>query len=161
MIRNYLTIALRYMIHQKAYSFINLFGLAFGIAACIIILLYVQNELSYDKHLKDHERIFRISRSWNNADGEVSLHLGHLAPPFAPLLKMDYEGMIEQSVRLMNQNPLIKVGSKLFEEDGFFFADPEFLEVFSWSMIRGTPETALADPYSIILTQSMAEKYFG
>ena len=161
MIKNYLLIAIRNLSRQKAYSLINLSGLATGIAACIMILLYVQNELSYDKYLKDHERIFRISRYWLNADGKVNLHLGHLAPPFSPLLKMDYEGTIEQSVRLINHDPLIRSGEKIFEEDDFFFADPEFLEVFSWNMIQGDPETALKEPYSIVLTERIATKYFG
>lgn len=161
MIRNYLTIALRNMSRQKAYSFINLSGLAIGIAACILILLYVQHELSYDKYLKDHERIFRISRSWLNADGKVNLHLGHLAPPFSPLIKMDHEGAVEESVRLMNHDPMIKANGKEFEEEGFFFVDSEFLNVFSWNMIHGDPVTSLMDPYSIVLTEAMAKKYFG
>jgi len=161
MLRNYLVIALRSMIRHKAYSLINLFGLAFGMAACIIILLFVQHEMSYDKYLKDHDRIFRISRSWTTADGVETLHLGHLAPPFSPLLKLDYEGTIEQSVRLLNNNTLIGVGTKEFEEEGFFFADPEFLDVFSWSLLHGDRTSALKDPYSIILTKSLAEKYFG
>lgn len=161
MIKNYITIAIRNMTRQKAYTFINLSGLAVGIAACILILLYVQNELSYDKYLKSHERIFRVSRSWLNADGKVNLHLGHLAPPFSPLFNMDYEGTIEQSVRLINSNPLITAKEKQFEEEGFFFADPEFLEVFSWKMIKGDPLSALNEPNSIILTETSAKKYFG
>lgn len=136
MFRNYLIIAFRNMSRQKTYTIINLSGLAVGIAACILILLYVQDELSYDKYLKNHERIFRVSRSWQNTDGEVNLHLGHLAPPFSPLLKLDFEGTIEQSVRLLNFNPLITTEDKQFEEEDFFFADPELLEVFSWKMIK-------------------------
>lgn len=161
MFRNYLTIAIRNLSRQKAYSFINLSGLAVGIAACILILLYVQNELSYDKYHKDHEQIYRVSRSWLNADGEVSLHLGHLAPPFSPLLKLDYEGTIEQSVRLTSFSPLITTDEKQFEEEGFFFADPELFEIFSWKLIRGDHETALLEPNSLILTETIARKYFG
>lgn len=163
MIRNYLTIALRHMNRQRAYAFINLSGLAIGIAACILILLYVQNELSYDKYLRDHERIFRVTRAWHNVDGEVNLHLGHVAPPFAPLIKLDYEGQVEQSVRLLNFDPLMSIpdSDKKFEEDNFFFADPEFLEVFSWKLIKGDPENLLKEPYSIVLTESAAKKYFG
>lgn len=161
MIKNYFTIAIRNMTRQKAYTFINLSGLAVGIAACVLILLYVQNELSYDKYLESNDRIYRVSRSWLNADGKVNLHLGHLAPPFSPLFNMDYEGTIEQSVRLYNNDPILKVEEKQFEEDDFFFADPEFLEVFSWRMIKGDPKSALTDPYSIVLTESIARKYFG
>ncbi len=161
MLRNYLTIALRNMSRQKVYSFINLTGLAVGITACILIMLYVQYELSYDKYLKDHDRIFRVSRYWLNADGKVNLHLGHLAPPFSPLFNLDYEGTIEQSVRLLDFNPIIKTEDKQFEENDCFFADPEFLKVFSWNMIQGDPATCLNEPYSIVLTKSTAFKYFG
>lgn len=163
MIRNYLTIALRHISRQKVYSFINIFGLAFGIAACILIMLYVQNELSYDKYLSDHHRIYRVSRAWHNLDGEVNLHLGHVAPPFGPLLKMDYEGQIEQVVRLLNHQPLMSVpeSDHIFEEEHFFFADPEFLEVFSWKLIKGDPQKLLTEPYSVVLTESAAKKYFG
>jgi len=163
MIRNYLTIALRHMSRQKVYTFINVFGLAFGFAACILILLYVQNELSYDKHLTDHERIYRVTRAWHNADGEVNLHLGHVAPPFGPLLKMDYEGQVEQAVRFLNHEPLISIpeSEKKFEEGDFFFADPEFLEVFSWRLLKGDPDVLLAEPYSVVLTERAAKKYFA
>ena len=163
MLKNYLLIALRHMRRQKAYTFINVFGLAFGFAACILILLYVQNELSYDKYLTDHERIFRVSRAWHNVDGEVNLHLGHVAPPFGPLLQMDYEGQLEHTVRFLNHSPLISIpdSDKKFEENHFFFADPEFLEVFSWKLLQGEPEKLLIEPYSVVLTQSAAKKYFG
>ena len=163
MFKNYLTIALRHMSRQKAYTFINVFGLASGFAACILILLYVQNELSYDKHLADHERIYRVTRAWHNADGEVNLHLGHVAPPFGPLLKLDYEGQIEQAVRFLNHDPLLSIPDtdKKFEESDFFFADPEFLEVFSWRLIKGDPENLLVEPYSVVLTESAVVKYFG
>ena len=161
MFRNYLIIAWRNLNRQKAYSIINLSGLAVGITACLLIMLYVQNELSYDRYLEDHERIYRLSRSWNNADGEINLHLGHLAPPFSPYINLDYEGTVERSVRLLSYNPLVKTADKEFEEDDFFFADPEFLEVFSWKMLKGNPETALVEPYSVILTEEMVSKYFG
>jgi putative ABC transport system permease protein len=163
MFRNYLTIAIRHISRQKAYSFINIFGLAFGIGACILIMLYIQNELSYDKHLADHDRIYRVSRAWHNVDGEVNLHLGHVAPPFGPLLKMDYEGQMEQVVRMLNYQPLMSVpeSDKIFEEDNFFFADPEFSEVFSWRLIQGDRDKLLVDPYSVVLTESAAKKYFG
>ena len=76
MYRNYFKIAFRNMLKSKAYSFINVSGLAVGMAATILILLFVQHELSYDKYLESADRIFRISRAWYNEDGEVNLHLG-------------------------------------------------------------------------------------
>ena len=88
MFKNFIITAIRNMNRQRGYTLINVSGLAVGIAACIIILLYVQNELSYDKYLKDHERIYRVSRLWRNADGRINLHLGHLAPPFSVTLSL-------------------------------------------------------------------------
>ena len=97
MLRNYLKVALRNILKYKGYSFINIFGLSIGMAACILILLYVQDELSYDKYHENHENIYRVSRKWFDQDGSVSLHLGHVAPPFAPLIENDFEGILERS----------------------------------------------------------------
>ena len=161
MILNYLLVAFRNMNRQKAYTFINLFGLAVGITTCILILLYVNNELSYDKYLNDHERIYRVSRAWYNVEGEESLHLGHVAPPFCPLLKVDYPQEIEEAVRFRSYSLLVASEEKQFEESDFFFADVDFLKVFSWQVIKGNPNTMLNQPNSILLSQSIAKKYFG
>src|SRR5688572_31989493 len=87
MIRNYLKIAFRNLLKYKFISFINLFGLTVGIACCLLILTYIINELSYDRFHPEADRTYRVTRSFRNAEtGEVSLNLGTLAPPFAPLL---------------------------------------------------------------------------
>ncbi len=162
MIRNYLKIAVRNMLSQKLYSFINIFGLAVGMAATILISLYVQHELSYDKYHDKADRIYRVSREWLNQDGESSLHLGHIAPPFAPLMENDFEGVIEQAVRLVSgYGPIMKIDDKQFEEDNFFFADADIFKVFSWKMLKGNRETALAEPNTIVLSKSAARRYFG
>lgn len=127
----------------------------------ILILLYVQHELSYDKYHENSDRIVRASRAWFNQDGEVSLHLGHAAPPFGPLLEQDFEGTIEKMVRFMETSPLLRYEENAFVEDRFFFSDPEVFEMFSWEMIEGDPSTALTYPDGIVLTESMAQKYFG
>uniref|UniRef100_UPI00404A293D ABC transporter permease n=1 Tax=Fulvivirga sp. TaxID=1931237 RepID=UPI00404A293D len=164
MIRNYLKIAVRNILGQKLYSFINIFGLAVGMAATILISLYVQNELSYDKYHDKADRIYRVSREWLNQDGESSLHLGHIAPPFAPLIENDFEGVVEQAVRLMSgYGPLMSTadGEKQFEEDNFFFADADVFKVFSWEFIKGKPETALVEPNTLVLSETAAKRYFG
>ena len=81
MLKNYIKIAFRNMQRQKAYSIINVSGLGIGMAACILILLFVQNELSYDSYHDKSNQIYRVTREWKNSDGETSLHLGHVAPP--------------------------------------------------------------------------------
>lgn len=162
MIRNYLKIGLRNILSQKLYSFINIFGLAVGMAATFLISLYVQNELSYDQYHDKADRIYRVSREWLNQDGESSLHLGHIAPPFAPLLENDFEGVIDQAVRLMSgYGPVMSIGEKSFEEDNFFFADADVFKVFSWKFIQGNSETALTEPNAIVLSESAAKRYFG
>ena len=147
---------------QKVHTLINVLGLAIGMAACIIILLFVKKELSYDRFHEKSDRIYRVSREWFNEDGETSLHLGHCAPPFAPLLKNDFEGLIEESIRLLRgYNSLLIYEDKQIEEPNFFFAEANFFDVFSFNLITGDPSTALAEPNSLVLTETAAKKYFG
>lgn len=161
MFKNYIKIALRNLRKNPGYSFINIFGLALGMGITILILLYVQHELSYDEYHENSDRIVRASRAWFNQDGEISLHLGHAAPPFGPLLEQDFEGTVEKMVRFFEINPLLRYEENAFVEDRFFFADPEVFEMFSWEMMEGDPATALTYPDGIVLTESMAQKYFG
>lgn len=100
MLRNGLSIAVRNIKRQKVYSAINIAGLAVGMACCLLILLWVRDELSYDRFHVNADRIVRVTRLWMNADGVVSLHLGHVAPPIAPLLQNDFPE-IERAVRLL------------------------------------------------------------
>jgi putative ABC transport system permease protein len=162
MLRNYLILALRHIKRQKVYTAINVIGLTTGITACILILLYVKNELSYDRYHADYQQIYRVSRAWYNLDGKENLHLGHVAPPFGPMLKMDYPGEIEHAVRLLGHDPIIynPANDKKFEEENFFFADPDFLDVFSWKVLKGNAASLLAEPNSIVLTETAAKRYF-
>ncbi len=141
--------------------FINVFGLAVGMAVSILIFLFVQHEVSYDKYHANADRIYRVSRSWNNPDGELSLHLGHLAPPFGPLIKADFEDQVEEVVRFFNAGLLIKSGENTFVEDEFFFADPEVFDVFSWNMLEGDPKASLNQSDGLLISEDMANKYFG
>ncbi|MFQ5771096.1 MAG: ABC transporter permease, partial [bacterium] len=161
MFRNYLKIACRNLLKYKAYSFINILGLAIGMACGILILFFVQDELSYDRYHEKADRIFRVSREWFNSDGSSSLHLGHVAPPIAPLLKTDFSEII-QAVRITSGgNPLLNYQDKFFQESQFYFADPEIFEVFTLPFSKGDPKTALTSPNNVVLTESMAQKYFG
>lgn len=161
MYRNYIKIAFRNMLKSKAYSLINVSGLAIGMAATILILLFVQDELSYDKYFENSDRIFRISRAWYNDDGEVSLHLGEVAPPFGPLIKSDYEGLVEETVRVMNMTFLVQGNGKAMEEQDMYFADASVFDMFSWKALHGDITKALQSPGDIVLTESSALKYFN
>lgn len=161
MLKNYLKIALRNLLRHKGYSLINILGLAVGMASCILILLYVHDELSYDKYHKDADQIYRVTREWFNSDGASSLHLGHVAPPIGPLLKIDFPE-IQQMVRITDgNNPLIRHQDKVFQEERFYFADPNIFEIFTLPLLKGDPQKALTDPNSVVLTPTMARKYFG
>jgi putative ABC transport system permease protein len=161
MLKNYIKIAFRNIRRNPGYSAINIFGLAVGLAVSILILLYIQYELSFDNYHDDSDRIVRVTRAWFNQDGDTSLHLGHAAPPFGPMLEEEFPDIIEEMVRFLQISPLLKHDERSFVEDRFFFADPEVFSLFSWPMVHGVPETALENPDAIVLTRSMALKYFG
>ncbi len=161
MFKNYFKIVFRNARKNPLYVLINIFGLAVGMAVSILIFLFVQHELSYDQYHEKADRIHRVSRSWSNQDGEVSLHLGHAAPPFGPLIQSDFGDDVEQAVRIFNFNPLVKYGENAFEEERFFFADPEVFEVFSFHLLQGDPKTILKDADAIVVSESTAKKYFG
>jgi len=161
MFKNYLKIALRHFSKHKGYSFINIMGLAIGIACCILIMMYVLDELSYDRYHENADRIYRITRVWYNQDGTKSLHLGHVAAPVAPLLANDFPEIIH-AVRFRNVGRfLVGYDDRYFEEDRLFFAEEDAFQVFSYEMIKGDPSTALQDPSAVVITEEMAHKYFG
>ncbi|NHE57753.1 ABC transporter permease [Cyclobacterium plantarum] len=161
MIKSYFKIFLRNLNKNPSYTLINIFGLAVGMASSILIFMFVQHELSYDQYHEKSDRIFRVSRAWYNQDGAVSLHLGHAAPPFGPLLKSDFEDQVEEVVRLMNTSVIIREEDNVFKEDRLFFADPSVFDVFSWEMLEGNPQNALSFPDGLVISASMAKKYFG
>ncbi len=161
MFKNYLKIAFRNFRKHKGYSLINITSLVAGLVCCILIMLFVIDELSYDRFHENHESIYRVTRKWFNADGVVSLHLGHVAPPIAPLLENDFPEILH-AVRMIGIGaPLIGRGSEFFEEPRFFFAEEDIFKVFTFDMTAGDPETALRDPFSLVITEEAAEKYFG
>ena len=161
MLKSYLKTTLRSIKKHLGYSLINIMGLAIGMACCILILLFVFDELSYDKFHENHDRIYRVTRQWFNEDGVISLHLGQVAPPIGPLLENDFPEIVH-AVRIIGAGGLL-VGrnANFFEEPRFFFAEEDFFNIFTYEMIAGDPATALRDPMTVVITQEMAEKYFG
>jgi len=161
MIRNYLKIAWRNLTKYKFISFINLFGLTVGLTCCLLILVYILNEVSYDKFQPQAERTYRISRSFHNEQGIESLHLSAIAPAFGePLLTAFPE--IEKMTRLYsNGNTSFVYGDKKFFERKVFFADQNFSDVFKVNMVKGNSKKALEHPFTVIITEEIAKKYFG
>ena len=159
MFRNYLKIAYRNIYKNKGYSFINIFGLGVGIASFLLIGMYIVHELSYDSFHEDSDRIYRIVRE---APDEVYLGsswFGVNPMPLSMALADGFEG-VEYSTAFNESEALFKVGQNTFYEFGIS-TDLEFFEVFSISWIMGDPASAFRNPESIIINQSLAEKYFG
>ena len=162
MIKSYLLIAIRNMQRYKFISFINLFGLTVGITCCLLISLYIGNELSYDKYNKNADNIYRVERTFRNAEtGALSLELGAVAPPIGPLLQNDFKDIKAITSVLPTGTTAVRYKDKIFNEPNVFFIDDNFFKVFDVTVTRGNPTTALREPNSVMLTEEMAKKYFG
>jgi len=161
MLRNYFKIAYRNLVKYKFISFINLFGLTVGLTCCLLILSYILNELSYDRYNKNADNIYRITRSFNNQEGVVSLTLSTVSPPFGYYLPTDFPEIRKMTRLLDNGITPLRYKDKLFNEKDVFFADENLFDVFTLKVLKGNPQTALRDPFSIMLTEETAKKYFG
>ena len=159
MFKNYIKAAFRNFKKRKGYSFINVAGLAVGMASTILIFLWIHDELSYDRFHKNVSRIYRL------VDGPpigMKQDISALsAPPVAPTMTNDYPEIVNFTRFDQSQRNLVKYGDKGFSEYDYAYADPQFFEIFSFNFIKGDPKTALASPYSVVLTQETAKKYFG
>ena len=161
MYRNYLISAFRNFKKQKMYSLINTFGLVIGITVCSFIFLWVRDELSYDRFHKNKDRIYRVTRQYLSEDGQVRWHFGMLAYMFADLLKNDFPE-VQEAVRLnIRDKILIGAGNNYFEETGFVFTDKEIFDVFTFEMLIGDISFALEEPFTVVITEEIASKYFG
>jgi putative ABC transport system permease protein len=160
---NYLKIGLRKIKRQKVYSFINVVGLAVGLACCAVIILYVTNELTYDSFHPDVDRIYRIGTHRISLVGE---HTFVSTPgPLAPELKASYP-QVEEAIRIVPpyenaDNVLVVREQKHFFENRVFFVDNAIFQVFHIPFLQGYPQTALAEPNTVVITEGMAQKYFG
>ncbi|HWV65161.1 ABC transporter permease [Chitinophaga sp.] len=159
MFRNHLLIAWRNLVRFKYYSLINIAGLSIGMAACWLLLLYVQRETSFDNFYPQANRIYRAVNhaTWSGGN----LHLASTSAPFAAVLKKDYPE-IEQITRVETDGgAALKYGQKKLEVGDMFFVDSTFFGVFNFPMAAGDAATALAQPNSLVLTRSLAQKLIG
>ena len=160
MIRNYLVVAIRHLIRHKWYTLINVAGLSIGMACTILILLWIQDELSYDRYHEKAHRIFRVIDYEQYSNGD-ELTFSTNPPALAVVLEERYPE-IEQAVRLRKmRDVIVSSENRRFSESEVLLADPEYLQVFTHPMIIGEASTALQQPNNIVLTASTAEKYFG
>jgi putative ABC transport system permease protein len=159
MLKNYIIIALRNLVRQKAYTVINVSGLAIGFAAFILIVLHVVNEFSFDRFHINARNIYRVCIN-GRISGDV-FNVAVCAPPMGEAMVRDMPEVLK-SVRIhsVSQTVLFSTENDKFYEKGMIFADSTFFDVFSFGMIQGNPETALDEPFSLVLTEEIAKKHF-
>lgn len=164
MFKNYIKIAVRNLLKNKVYSLINILGLAIGLATSLLIVFYVVDEWSYDKFNRDSDRLFRIVQTMSSEERTEE----QATTPFllGPVAEAEFPDYIESTVRFYNlmENSHTfrnKERNISFKEENFYFVDPAFFEVFTSDLIVGNPEEALKNPASLVITQKLAEKYFG
>jgi len=159
MIKNYIKTALRNISRQKGYVFINILGLAIGIASSMLIAIYIFSELSYDQHQEKKERIYRVYLDGKINNQEI---LGAWTPaPLAFTVKDNFPE-VTQAVRLNAWGEtVVRHGDRTFVEDAFVAADSTFFDVFTAPMIKGNPNTALTKPHTVVISETTASKIFG
>jgi putative ABC transport system permease protein len=160
MIRNYIITAFRSLVRQKGFSLINILGLTLGLSISFLILLYVFDELSFDKFHKNPERIYRLVVK--GTLGEVSLQTAVTPKALAGKILQDVPDVEFSTVfEIESSSSLLRIHeNKLYERD-FLYADSSFLKIFNFPLLYGDPVSALSQPYSIIISESLAKKYFG
>lgn len=164
MFKNFIKVALRNLKKRKGYAFINIVGLAIGIACCILISLYVSNELSYDQFISDADRIFRLKQTSISSTRQEA---GATTPFKAgPSIQSEYPQLIEHYVRFFDlqeasQTLLDRETKNSFRVSDFYFTDSTFFDVFEDRLIRGNPNEVLDKPLSMVVTKELASKFFG
>lgn len=159
MLKNYLKTAWRNLMKHKTFSIINIAGLSIGITICFIIMLFVQDELSYDRFNKNADRMVRVAFKADINGGKI--FETNVMPPVAAAMKNDYPE-VEDATRLnVAGAPKITYKDKTFKDDELVFVDPNFFSLFTLPLIEGNAKTALQQPNTIIITKAIAKKYFG
>jgi putative ABC transport system permease protein len=158
MFRNYLKTAFRNLGKNKLYSGINIIGLTVGLAACLLIGVFINHELSYDKFNINADKIVRVTMEYKNA--ETVNKVATTGTKVGPQFKRTFPA-VEEYARTFISHGIIKYGEKIFDEQRILFADQPFFKIFSFDLLEGNAATALDAPDRIVLTRSMAKKYFG
>lgn len=158
MLFNYLKVAFRNLLRQKGYSVINILGLAIGLGVCLLILLFVKDELSFDKHHANADRIYRVVTDWNPGSKNSQFPMNSYR--LAPALKTDFPEL-ERVVRLSPTGGIVTYEDKEYQEEEMFFADEDIFELFDFELLNGQTDKVLVEPNTIVLSETIAEKYFG
>ncbi|WP_339785709.1 ABC transporter permease [uncultured Imperialibacter sp.] len=159
MLRSYIVVAIRNLRRQGFYSFINIFGLTAGVLSSLFLLLYIKDELSFDAFHKNADQIYRVGMHASIQDTKVDIC--QAMSPIGPTMKADFPE-VENFVRINYPGrELVTKDDQQFYEEKFYFADSSFFNIFSFQLLKGDPKKALVEPNSIVLTESVAKKYFG
>ncbi|MCK5105658.1 MAG: ABC transporter permease, partial [Cyclobacteriaceae bacterium] len=159
MLKNYIITGIRNILKHKFYSLINILGLTIGITAALFIVLYIIDELSYEDFHKDADRIYRIGLVAQLSGQNIQVFSS--PPPMAKAMEEEIPE-VESACRLWNwEKVIIRYNENSYTEDKFYLVDTNFFEIFTFELVRGDPATVFLDPESIVLTETMAKKYFG
>ena len=159
MLKNLIKTAIRNIFKDFGYSSLNILGLTLGIASALFLIIYISNELSYDRYHEKADRIYRVSSHISETDDDFTWIVAQI--PFGPQVVEDYPE-VEHSVRFIDGGrELFKYEDKEFYEESFFFVDSNVFDVFTYEFIKGNPEGSLLEPNTIVLTETVAAKYFG
>jgi putative ABC transport system permease protein len=163
MLKNYIKVALRNIKKHRVYSIINIIGLAIGMAVCILILLFIQDELSYDTFHQNANRIYRIAQVEEQNNEQVPIVC--IGGGVTIKCKNDFPEAIEKATRLWfvtsRRETWTIIGDKRYKEKKIFAADTDFFDVFSFKFLKGNRNTAVKNPNSVVITEEIAKKYFG
>jgi len=162
MLKNYFTIALRNILKYKFFSIINIAGLVIGMACCLMLFIYVQDELSYDRFHQGYENIYRVGLHGRISTQDITTSSSNI--PVGPAMKAEIPG-VEDFLRLKlstyGGGLAMRHEDKLFTEEKIFYADSNFFEFFSFKLLKGEPHTVLSEPNSMVVTEELAIKFFG
>lgn len=158
MLKNHLKIAWRGILKQKGYSLINVFGLACGMACCIFLLLWVQDELGYDRFHENAVRIFRVEAA---AGGDGGRRMAEMPCALAPAISASIPEVKDVTRVFDHETMRLQYGDRSCYERNVSLVDPSFLRIFSFPLLRGDARTVLEKPYSMVLSKKVADKYFG
>jgi putative ABC transport system permease protein len=159
MLKNLIKTAFRHIIKHFGYSILNILGLTLGITSALFLIIYVSDEISYDRYHEKADRIYRVSSSIKEPDDQFTWIVAQI--PFGPQVTHDYPE-VQSSVRFINMpRALYKFGDKEFNEENFYYVDSTLFDIFTYKVIKGEVKSALLAPKKIILTEKIANKYFG
>ena len=159
MFANLIKSTLRYIFRHFGYSLLNIAGLTLGITSALFLIIYAANEISYDRYHEKADRIYRVSSTITEPDDEFTWIVAQI--PFGPQVAQDYPE-VQSYVRFIPMgNTLVKYEDKEFNEENFNYVDSTLFDIFTFKVLRGEVKTALTEPNKIVLTRTVAARYFG